>query len=60
MTEKDKVEAIMYKYGRNFSILQKNATIRELKTVFNYIGAEANERQRKIAGLDDEKEKTNK
>lgn len=34
MTEKEKVETIMIKYHRNFSILQKKATPSELKTVF--------------------------
>ena len=42
MTEREKVEAIMIKYNRNFSELQNKATVREIKTVFKYIGDESN------------------
>ena len=50
MTEKEKVEEIMAKYNRNFSTLQKNASAKELKTVFK-----SNRKQRELIGLDKEK-----
>ncbi|BDR56706.1 hypothetical protein [Xylocopilactobacillus apis] len=52
MTEREKVDAIMDKYNRNFSILQSKGTVRELKTVFNYVASEANHKQRLLVGLD--------
>ena len=55
MTEREKVEAIMIKYNRNFSELQNKETVREIKTVFKYIGDESNRKQRELIGLDKEK-----
>lgn len=52
MIEKEKVDEIMKKYDRNFSRLQKKGTIREVKTVFNFVAAEANRKQRELIGLD--------
>ena len=54
MTEKEKVEEIMEKYNRNFSTLQKNASAKELKTVFKFAD-ESNRKQRELIGLDKEK-----
>ncbi|WP_424684544.1 hypothetical protein [Enterococcus sp.] len=54
MTEREKVEAIMAKYDRNFSILQKNATAKELKIVFKFVADESNRKQRALVGLDKE------
>ncbi len=55
MTEKEKVEEIMAKYNRNFSTLQKNASAKELKTVFKFVADESNRKQRELIGLDKEK-----
>ena len=55
MTEKEKVEEIMEKYNRNFSTLQKNASAKELKTVFKFVADEYNRKQRELIGLDKEK-----
>ena len=52
MTEKEKVEEIMEKYNRNFSTLQKNASAKELKTVFKFVADESNRKQRELIGLD--------
>lgn len=52
MTEREEVEKIMIKYNRNFSELQDNATVKEIKTVFKYIGNESNRKQRALIGLD--------
>lgn len=55
MTEKEKVDAIMVKYDRNFSKLQKNASAKELKTVFKFVADESNRKQRELVGLDKNK-----
>ena len=44
----------MEKYNRNFSTLQKNASAKELKTVFKFAD-ESNRKQRELIGLDKEK-----
>ena len=51
MTEKEKVEEIMEKYNRNFSTLQKNASAKELKTVFKFVADESNRKQRELIGF---------
>ena len=43
----------MEKYNRNFSTLQKNASAKELKTVFKFTD-ESNRKQRELIGLDKE------
>lgn len=60
ITEKEQVKLIVEKYNKSISDLTEHATAKEFQTVFKYIADQANERQRKIAGLDDEKEKVNK
>jgi hypothetical protein len=52
MTKKEKVDAIMVKYDRNFSKLQKNGSARELKEVLKFVGDEANKKQRALIGLE--------
>lgn len=52
MTRKEKVEAIMAKYDRNFAKLQQNASARELKEVFKFVADEANKKQRILVGLE--------
>lgn len=53
MTEEERVKAIVEKYDGNLSVLHKQATSKELKTVLKYVADEANRKQRKLIGLDD-------
>lgn len=52
MTEKEQVKEIVNKYDKNFSDLMEKGTIKEAKTVLKYIADQANQRQRKLVGLD--------
>jgi len=52
MTDKETAQAIVEKYHNDFAELQNNATAQELKTFFKIVADEANQKQRKIAGLD--------
>ena len=51
MTEKEKVQQIVEKYGKDYSQLSEQATSKEYKTVLNFIVDEANRKQREIAQL---------
>ncbi|MGM0214092.1 hypothetical protein [Enterococcus sp. AZ109] len=52
MTEKEEVKRIVEKYNNSISDLSENATAKEFKTFMKYIADQANERQRKLVGLD--------
>ena len=52
MTEREKVQQIVDKYGDSYSQLSQNATNKELKTFMKFLADEANEKQRKVFGLD--------
>ena len=52
MTEREKVQQIVDKYGDSYSQLSQNATNKELKTFMKFLADEANKKQRKVFGLD--------
>ena len=52
---KRKVDEIMSKYNHNFSTIQKNASVKDLKAVFKLVADESNRKQHELIGLDKEK-----
>ena len=52
MTDIEKVQQIVDKYGDSYSQLSQNATNKELKTFMKFLADEANKKQRKVFGLD--------
>lgn len=52
MTDKERVDKIMNKYGNNFRKLSENATRKEYKEVLMFVANESNRLQRKLVGLD--------
>ncbi|MDT2756989.1 hypothetical protein P7G51_06310 [Enterococcus asini] len=52
MTEKEQVTKIVKKYNLSIADLSENATAKEFKTVIKYVANQANEKQRKLVGLD--------
>lgn len=52
MTDREKVNKIMNKYGNNFRNLSENASRKEYKEVLMFVAHEANRKQRKSIGLD--------
>lgn len=53
MTEEEKVKAIVEKNDGNLSVLHKQATSKELKTVLKNVADEVNRKQRNLIGLDE-------
>ncbi|KWX92787.1 hypothetical protein AS240_03840 [Enterococcus faecium] len=51
MTEKEQVTKIVKKYNKSIADLSENATAKEFKTVIKYVADQANEKQRKLVGL---------
>lgn len=51
MTEKEQVTKIVKKYNKSIADLSENATAKEVKTVIKYVADQANEKQRKLVGL---------
>ncbi|HBL2586123.1 TPA: hypothetical protein LQB45_002143 [Enterococcus faecium] len=51
MTEKEQVTKIVKKYNKCIADLSENATAKEFKTVIKYVADQANEKQRKLVGL---------
>ncbi|EGO8422075.1 hypothetical protein DSH65_08755 [Enterococcus faecalis] len=45
----------MSKYNHNFSTIQKNASVKDLKAVFKLVADESNRKQHELIGLDKEK-----
>lgn len=54
MTEKEKVQEIVNKYGASLGRLSNEATAKEVKTVFKFFADEANRKQRELVGLKNE------
>ncbi|MEY8661557.1 hypothetical protein AALT52_01410 [Ligilactobacillus faecis] len=52
MTDKERVNKIMNKYGNNFRKLSESATRKEYKDVLMFVANESNRKQRKLVGLD--------
>lgn len=52
MTEQEQVQRIVEKYNKSLAELSEKATAKEFKFVMSYVAKQANERQRKVAGLD--------
>ncbi|MGL9748031.1 hypothetical protein [Candidatus Enterococcus leclercqii] len=52
MTEKEQVTNIVKKYNKSIADLSEKATAKEFKMVIKYIADQANEKQRKLVGLD--------
>lgn len=51
MTEKEQVTKIVKKYNKSIADLSENATAKEFKTVIKYVADQANEKQRKLVGV---------
>ncbi len=51
MTEKEQLTKIVKKYNKSIADLSENATAKEFKTVIKYVADQANEKQRKLVGL---------
>lgn len=54
MTEKEQVRQIVKKYNMSMGHLNENATAKEFKIVLKYVADQANLRQRKLVGLEDQ------
>jgi hypothetical protein len=52
MTDKEKAQAIVEKYNKDFGLFVEKATRKEFKTVLMQVANDANDRQRKLVGLD--------
>lgn len=52
MTDKEKAQAILEKYNKDYAIFSEKATRKEFRTVLKYVADEANRKQRRIVGLD--------
>lgn len=48
MTDREKVQQIVDKYGDSYSQLSQNATNKELKTFMKFLADEANKKQSKL------------
>lgn len=55
MTEQEKVQVIVNKYGSSLGRLSNEATAKEVKTVFKFFADEANRKQRELVGLKNNK-----
>ncbi|MDR0299709.1 MAG: hypothetical protein LBI13_06460 [Streptococcaceae bacterium] len=53
MTEKEQVQQIVEKYGKDLSKLSEEGTTAEYKAVLKFIADETNRKQRKLAGLEE-------
>jgi len=52
MTDKEKAQEIVNKYGKDYSRLSNEATAKEMKIFLKYLADEANRKQRKLVGLE--------
>ncbi|MFZ2647592.1 MAG: hypothetical protein GX453_04730 [Lactococcus chungangensis] len=52
MTDREKVQQIVDKYGDSYSQLSQNATNKELKTFMKFLADEANKKQSKLFEID--------
>ena len=55
MTEKEQVRQIVEKYNMSMGHLNENATAKEFKIVLKYVADQANFRQRKLVGLEEDR-----